>query len=128
MPHWISVAPSFIVFANLADKAYPQADLRTEEAAKAYATKVGVIALADQIGAEVLIMRPNGASWAAADVENAIFVEYKARGNLQNLRVLGFGDGATFVGDHLTEREPIRRVAGVFMYGRDMTAVRPDSQ
>lgn len=128
--------PRFVVFPNITDASQLQLTGTSEEEILAYLQETGVIDLATEIIAEVVVVLPEGETWSDADVETGVYAEYRTEQTSQqhmydwaymtNVRLLGFGDGATFVGDKMTGYEEIRRVAGVFLYGGDMTSVPED--
>lgn len=88
-----TAAPTFVV--------YPDGYLSDEEAQK-YVEESGIKEIVDRSASKVYIARPsNGTSFNANDVSGFESIVTKI-GVANNFKLIGIGDGATFINQHLT--------------------------
>lgn len=100
-------SPSFFI--------YP--DARVDEAgAKALIEELGMQSVIEQTHAAVYVLNPVGEKWdAKADFE--AFVEMFNRARSGNLKVVGIGNGATFVNQALAASDAASHIAGILTIG-----------
>ena len=100
-------SPSFFI--------YP--DARVDEAgAKALIEELGMQTVIEQTHAAVYVLNPVGEKWdAKADFE--AFVEMFNRARSGNLKVVGIGNGATFVNQALAASDAASHIAGILTIG-----------
>ena len=94
---------------------YPDSPLN-EESAKALVTELGVDKVAEQTHASTFVINPVGDKYDnKADFE--AFVELYNRARSGNLKVIGIGNGATFVNTALAATDAAGHIAGILTIG-----------
>ena len=94
---------------------YPDSPLN-EEAAKALVVELGVDKVAEQTHASTFVINPVGEKYDnKADFE--AFVELYNRARSGNLKVIGIGNGATFVNSALAATDAAGHIAGILTIG-----------
>lgn len=94
---------------------YPDSPLN-KEAAKALVTELGVDKVAEQTHASTFVINPVGEKYDnKADFE--AFVELYNRARSGNLKVIGIGNGATFVNTALAATDAAGHIAGILTIG-----------
>lgn len=83
-----------------------------EKSGKTYVETLGLVDLAKNYGGGIVLVNPTGDKWAAADVK-AFHDLLNKRGPATNVKVLGFGKGATFVNQQLAADDMTGVIAGL---------------
>jgi len=80
--------------------------------AQALASELGLISWAKEYAGGLVVVNPTGEKWQAADVESFHQLLDK-RGPATNIKVIGIGNGATFVNRHLAASDMTGAFAGI---------------
>ena len=95
--------PSFFIF--------PDRKL-DEKSALDLAKELKIIEIAVEFGGQICVVNPAGAKWQASDVK-AFRDLVERRGGVTNVKVIGIGNGATFVNQYLASTDLTGAIAGI---------------
>ena len=95
--------PSFFIF--------PDRKL-DEKSALDLAKELKIIEIAVEFGGQICVVNPAGAKWQASDVK-AFRDLVERSGGVTNVKVIGIGNGATFVNQYLASTDLTGAIAGI---------------
>ena len=94
---------------------YPDQKL-DEKSALALAKELKLPEIVSEFGGRIYMMNPNGTKWQTSDLQT--FRELvKKSGTVTNVKVVGIGNGATFVNQHLVATDMTGAIAGIVSIG-----------
>ena len=99
--------PNFYIFPD---------EKMNEKSALALAREMKLPEIVSEYGGRIYILNPTGTKWQASDLQT--FQELvKKSGTVTNVKVVGIGNGATFVNQHLAATDMTGAIAGLVSIG-----------